>query len=562
MVFKYYARKPVTGLEQIREQLNLGHRYRNSLVELELERRRRYQEITDSLVTPDIKVLEEAAAEFTQEIETLTGEISNRNKAARRRTGTAEERAKLKEWRLAYRGLHKVIKEMRTKLKPAAKSRYDELNDWMRVKQKQLRHASGLFWSNYLEIEKSVNPSGPPPRFHRYTGEGKVAIQIQKGMTPEEAFACEDLRFRIKRPPDEAFADAQTSKSRRLCRTMAEVRIGSDEKGHPLWAQIPVLMHRLPPEDAVIKWVFITRRRVRGTQERWQLQLVLERAAGWAAPDCAENGAVGVDLGWRTFDDRLRVAYWVGSDHSSGELSLPVDLIDRWTYAESIQSIRAKRFETARNMLADWLHDHEGDDNDDQMNWIRENSKNIRQWRSEGRLATFIRRWSDVDGPIPGNIAMIIGLMRQWRKQELHLLRLESSLRETAVETRNELYRRFAAQLRRKYATIKVEQWNIHKSIRLPSAEAESSNAASRVYQRIAAVGLLRLYLTAKARHTVKVDPANTTKKCAICGTVDEWDAAAHLFHKCSQCDTRWDQDRNAAVNILNAEPAGGRSAP
>jgi len=41
------------------------------------------------------------------------------------------------------------------------------------------------------------------------------------------------------------------------------------------------------------------------------------------------------------------------------------------------------------------------------------------------------------------------------------------------------------------------------------------------------------------------------TKTCHACGSLEDFDAEASIYHTCSQCGARWDQDENAAKNML-----------
>ena len=47
------------------------------------------------------------------------------------------------------------------------------------------------------------------------------------------------------------------------------------------------------------------------------------------------------------------------------------------------------------------------------------------------------------------------------------------------------------------------------------------------------------------------VSAVNTTHICHLCGSLEEFDAAEHLNHRCRSCGMVWDQDVNAARNLL-----------
>lgn len=51
----------------------------------------------------------------------------------------------------------------------------------------------------------------------------------------------------------------------------------------------------------------------------------------------------------------------------------------------------------------------------------------------------------------------------------------------------------------------------------------------------------------------VKVPAQYTTLTCGHCGSVESFDAAAKVDHTCSKCRQNWDQDDNAAENMLIA---------
>ena len=78
---------------------------------------------------------------------------------------------------------------------------------------------------------------------------------------------------------------------------------------------------------------------------------------------------------------------------------------------------------------------------------------------------------------------------------------------------------------------------------------AEESDHGARTYMRAASVGMLRSLLVQDGASPN--DAKDTTSTCSLCGSLEEWDQATELVHKCSNCREEWDQDENAARNIL-----------
>jgi transposase len=84
----------------------------------------------------------------------------------------------------------------------------------------------------------------------------------------------------------------------------------------------------------------------------------------------------------------------------------------------------------------------------------------------------------------------------------------------------------------------------------------------------IAAPGILRNVIENACRRSgvavQRIKAKNTTVACHACGRVEEWNVAKQIVHKCT-CGAIWDQDYNAAVQILRAGKAqtggGGASA-
>lgn len=117
--------------------------------------------------------------------------------------------------------------------------------------RKAARAASGVYWGTYLQVEEFVKKAcanTPPhknPRFLRWTGEGLLAVQVQKGKSSKGLFQIHD--------------GFDNRKGRRAGqRKELWLRVGA-EKTKPVWAKFPLILHR--PIEGEVTWIKVTVRR-------------------------------------------------------------------------------------------------------------------------------------------------------------------------------------------------------------------------------------------------------------------------------------------------------------
>jgi len=539
-IYSYGAKAPEAGLELVEAQMRLAHKYRNALVELELNRRKRVDEALRRL-SPELVSCEEAIATEEQTLESVRVDINKARSEARKKVnlpdltqGAREAKEKLKLTRAKR-------KELRSALFGSEPWKVEDeaINEWSKSEQKRLRSESGLYWGTYLHVETSMMGvrKGPPPAFKRWDGNGHLAVQIQHGISSEEAFGT-DARIRIEPLPTTGSKAAQR-------RTKIHFRVGSDERGGPVFATIPVVLHRPLPDDAQIKWVHLIRRRL-ATHHEWSINFVVSKPS-WPKLDQAESGSVGIDVGWRMKPDgSLRVAYWVGSDGIEGELSLPADWLDRMGKTRAIQSVRDQNFDSAHSALVSWLKTATI------PAWMSEKTHTIRQWESQARLAALVIQWRT--NRFAGDEEMFV-VLEAWRKRDRHLYEYQENLRDKLIGRRTDLYRVFAAKMRRTYATAMMESLDLRDFHVLPNPEEKPEEAAVREHTRDSCLSSLFQFVSESMRKTIKVPAENTTKLCPKCGHLGEFPREP-LIRTCPLCGDKDDQDRVAAINILKAASA------
>jgi hypothetical protein len=555
-IYSYGCLPPTAGAELLDEQLRLAHRYRNLLVEIERTRRERVQaalrlavEVDGPASQVEALVVElEALRRMLAPLRAHNGEPPEAEvPAARARAVRGELRGARELLRAAKR---RVLGDDRLRLELRA------ADDEAKRAVQEARAASGLYWGTYLQIEAAAmqfRRGRQPPRFVPYDGSGKVAVQLQHGMPVAELFSGNDTRLRVQPLVADAFARARHQ--RRLAgRTVVWIRAGSEGPRHlPRWIELPLLLHRPLPDDAVIKWAWIIRRVVAQRAEH-QLQLVVE-SPSFVPPEApVGRGRVAVDLGWRNKPDgRVRVAYWRDDEGRSGELLVPARTQEGVKKPDELRAIRDQSLDRAKAALREWLASA-----GDVPEWLREATRALAHWRSPARLARLVQTWSE--RRLAGDEAIVEQLVA-WAKQERHLRFWEVHQRDRRLGHRREAYRRFAVELARRYATVLLPTIDLGALRAIaPPEDARAAGRTQRRTARLAAPGELRAALREAAGNAgvalVELEAADRTRICAGCGRPAGWDARASLEVQCGQCGVRADQDENACLHLLAAHAA------
>lgn len=599
LVYKYGSREPIEGLETVVEQFRLAHRYRNKLVELELERRAQVDAALRA-ACPELVLLEEEIGTKARDaepedpvrgipaqppqpatglhrlIEDAAAAVKQRRMRERGRRRDPTERAALRALRARLAAARERRRELRTELFGSdswqASQRAIEAAHHARLLAE--RKASGLYWGTYEVVEAAADQfrKGAPPRFRPWRlRKDRLCVRLNQGnLSVEELLGGEDNRVGmsvIDRP------QARPDSNRAAKRKFALVRYrvgGKDTKTH---AVLPIVYHRPLPADAVIKLVYLIRRDV-GARSRWSVQFVIETQE---TKPKADQGVVGVDVGWRKMPDgRLRVAVTSGSDGHEQEWALPPWWLSERDRVRRIKSERDRLFDLVKPVASGLIR---GADNSTER--ARQSVSHLHQWRSQARLAGLILDWKDNDpGPhwdVPAEIAELPGehsidperleaalrepnpphwVLEAWRLRDLHLHEYEANLRDQLQASRLDLYRNLAATLAQRYRTAAVEQLDLRNFHVLPPVEdgATVQDDVMKEYVRDACLSKIFDSLKHRMAQVVEIDPANTTKICHACRHLDEdWTEHQALFHICPNCGAEWDQDVNAARNLLRA---------
>jgi putative transposase len=474
-VYKYGCLAPTLNAEVVYEQIRSAHQYRNQLVEIERVRREA------------IKAAEKAAL--------------------------ADPSVDLK-----------AVK--------------DRINTEAADKRRAARASTPCYWGTYLLIEGSddqARKAKDPPSFQSWQGDGAVAMQIQKGMSPSDL--VNDRRAQLTTPTARGHA-------------VLRLRVGSDESRDPIWAEWPIIVHRPIPEDAIIKGVSVHMRR-RGRKTVWSAEFSLMLPA--AVRTCGK-GAVGVDLAWRMIDGDERVCAYANEDGTDvGELRLTAYELGGFDRVESLASTRS----TLRNDLQAALQKYRASGL--ASPWFVEETRYLHVWKSAGK---YFRLRKAIRENNSNAEASALVLLDAFCYRDTHLSDWECNQRQKNLDHRKAKYAEFAAWLARKYETLILEDFDLRTFARKPAKDAkvddqgrrESHQAEkARAQRHEAATSILRSILRnafeRRGGTVIVVSAVDTTRTCGACGLVVDRDFAASVDWTCA-CGAVHDQDVNASNNL------------
>ncbi len=606
VVFAYGAQAKVDVPDQAMSQLRLANGLWNALVEAS----RAYEDAKAVIWSqrPEVAEVEQRLAAISAEHKELSDAVKAAKSEGRSRTAVPPVlRTRLKELTTQRRAERAVVKERKSaaydELAPSFHQASEARSAAVKATYATFVQERGLYWATYNAVlagwqtassrVKAARVGGQRSelRFHRFDGTGTWAVQLQRQAgDPErtwETLVGGESKWRnVVRVGQE-----QLGEGRRLHpRTLLSVRIGG-ARSEPVYLTVPVTMHRPIPPEGDITQIQVTRRRV-GTHFRISVNFTVRLSAVTPA---ARPGVVGLDLGWRSMPDgSLRVAVWegvapqapislpgwmapwvqVGAGGTSGEIVLPGDWSAEAEHMHKIRSLRDDKLNGVKAEIVAWLTAHPEGASALADTWgaahpmaskpLWQRPSDVGQWRSPGRFAALVLHWREHR---QDDDAEVFARCEAWRRQDRHLYEWEANTSAQLTARRREVYRTIANRLVSAYGHVVVEDMAIPevtaKEHRAEEADSYQADAA-RAHARAAAPGMLRQALKQAAASAgvtfTTVPSAGTTRVHAACDTWLEQDASAQVTMWCPVCEAPFDQDTNAARNLVRL--ATGEAAP
>lgn len=553
----------------VEKQLHQAVEYYNRMVELERKRMEEFG-LLQQKFSPDVQAKSAELDQLNALMADAVAKLHTTKIKLRSKRGGEEERKAVAEIRAQIKIVKEELKVAKTYLRDSAEfiTAVDDSAEKHDVACKALyAEFTELFWGTKNQIREDVQTAVKttkygPPRFKSFRNrDGRLTCQVMGGLSTTEVFSSRDTRIQLHRMEaplrDEKHKYRPNTTPGALHRKWHRVlfRIGSAEKAKPLWLECRIVMHRPLPINGKIVSVSLVRRqgyyvptkdpererKVYRPYDEYFMQFTVVTPD--EVPNFGPDNAVAIDLGWRMMPNRsIRVAYFRSTGGVSGTLELPENVWQRARKCEELQSIMDMKFNEMRQALLEWLtlHPH--------PEWLKEKCETLPHWKSRFKLLGLVAQWQQFDGD-----EAIYEALSTWRDKDQHLNTWRSCNYSKMERTRLLIYRNFAAKLYKAYGTVVVEDFDIAEMRKKPNTEETTETFDHNMYRNVAAIGLLRGWLITKFgkfRH-VKAPTAGSTQFCHSCGSEEFWNRQK-LTHTCSKCDETWDQDDNAARNLLS----------
>jgi hypothetical protein len=524
--------------------MRLAGRLWNLLAEIERVRIKSYRRIMCDEVQEQIDQLHERKRALINERNVL-------RKQARAKVAAPEiEEDELKHVSAALHMLVEHQKSTRQERHDARRGQLTELNERTQRRIKRARQAAaslGLFWGTYKSVLQAADrgrQSGGELRFRSFRGEGTLTAQVMGGANVADCVGGGHSFFQM---------DPATPGQRWR---YARIRIGSHPDRSPVWLAVPIVYHREIPPEGRIKSVSVTRRIVAG-KVRWSLNVMV------TMPTVAmrtEGPAVAIDVGWRLMLNGVRVGYWQDDTGGHGEVVMATADIQQFKKIADLHSITDCNRDRFLRTLVAFLAACELDEA-----W-KQRTRLLAKWHSSDRIAALVRWWSD--HRLAGD-EEIYQTAIEWRRQYLHLASWWRNQQEQMTLRVREQYRIFAVEVARKYGMLILEDFDRKVAEVTEPKPADKQKDYKRKtasnYRRMVSPSVFRSALLNACRREgleIRIVPgAYSTSMCHACQTVEKWDQPAAVIHRCGNCGALWDQDQNAAINLLARGKAVGQES-
>lgn len=544
--YKYSLKAPENFAEDCENELRRMNDLWNRLIEIDRQRERSFKDLCRSTSAEYAAAQDEIEA-LREPIDNLYDAIRAERIATRSKEPSDELRVRKDELLGRRKALWEICKAIQ---KAIPKESQAPINEVYKTNVKLARQQSGCFWGNYNAVIESFETAkskaikdGGRLHFKSFDGSGRFVNQIQGGMTVTELLAGSHSQAQLTN-----LVTTNKTKGRFAFTAFT----GKDDAGKRFRRQLfsEINYHRPIPADGVIKAVEVVKVPHDGKQKyKWHACFTV------ALPEVdiehPKRNIVGVNLGWRQFGGRLRVAVVVDDAGKKTEYFVPAELVSKFEAAETIQ----KAADDARNEMLSWLRTFYQDNRDEApLEWrksIQELLRNRPSVDAANHLMTIWRECVFAQEESRRYAA--------WLKSDAALRRSYTGCRQNAVKWREEIYRHIAKELAERYAVLAITDTPLSTMARTKAKDDLAVDNAlpesARRNRVIAAIYSLKEWIgkqAAKTGSTVETITGKTTATCHKCSYVAEKRLRGSQYATCKSCGSELELDENAAINCRN----------
>ena len=504
------------------------------------------------------------------EIDELTERIKKLRQKLRTRKhpSIAELQERKRELQTRRREVNEKYREIKATLKEEYKHVWKEMEEEINRKLKEFYPK--MYWGNWEVVRDRFWTAwrkvkqGTPPRFHRFDGNWTMNWRYAGGGVPVPNLLGRVLdRF----PPEEAYS-LPTRKRAKNTLVTATLRM----KGKVV--QVPFIMHRPMPEEGVVKRIQLVRREYGPDGfHKWFINFTVEvppeRYVELVEPKKSfaileigfrkvGEGKIEVKMPVECEDGRIRkirverpteyIRVGVLYDGENlEEIHLPEKVVAKWLLSIEKQARADRILQELKDDL--WNFFVEEGIKDRLPEELRKLFLNRTTWgRVRKKGLKKLARGLQEAGLFEDVAEEIWETLRRWSR----MVGVASRMRKKAVSFRNKFYENLAARLYREYERVLIAQIDLKELAR--EERSEDLPKKARFQRFMAGLSVLAGTLERKAERVgggfEKVELPYKTRRCHVCGTVNEPTDPARLEWVCEGCGKRWDVDHNAVMNL------------
>lgn len=557
-----------TAPDWLKEEAFTMNRLWNDLVAIGRRYLDKYRQNLDE--DPRLAPLAQERNELSAEIEEVTKRIKRLRQKLRKRTAPEIE-ALLKE-REALQERLKAVKAHYRTIKPYVaeerKALWREMEE--EVNRKLKEYYPRMYWANWEAIRDRFwtawrkGKQGGFPKFHSLNGNWTFTWRFQQGGKPVKSLVGKVID-RI--PPEEVY-----SLPRRKRHKQAKVTAVLTAKGKKV--EVPFIMHRPLPENGIVKRIVLVRRE-HGTDGRhkWFINFTVEvPPEDYRLEVPAERKPLAVlEVGFRKLDE-TKTMLVMPTERGKVKVECPAEIIRVGVLydGEKFEEICLPEKVTAKVLAA--LDKQAKADRilqelkDDLWRWFREEGilnrlpeevkkevaplfRSKTSWgRVRKRKLVKLARTLKRAGVFEEVADEVFDVLNEWTR----LISVASRMKKKALGYRDKFYENLAVRLFNEYERLIVAQIDMKRLSE--KEEAEKLPQKARFQRVLAGISKLVNLLERRAERTgsvlEKVVLPYKTRKCHVCGVVNEPENPAKREWICEGCGSRWDQDYNAVLNL------------